>query len=241
MHRSCPYCGKPVSYFSALAIRRNGEYYCKRCKKESNVHIKKTILILFFFMLALSVLSLLYFLFLTDRENLWFMLVVAIPFIIFYLFTPIFVTLKPKKKFMDALYDTQMVEAEADPDPTMAKTAKVVPAFVDDIVLGDEEYKPAIDASVFSAIKEERKVAAETDGGTKSFDRFENISSSGTSGDTMPVENLRSITSNVDTAEKSTIDTVQKIVDEAESADDSVTEKTDSSSNDRGYDLSIFE
>jgi hypothetical protein len=225
-----------VSYFSALAIRRNGEYYCKRCKKESNIHIKKTILILFFFMLALSVLALLYFLFLTDRENLWFMLIVAIPFFIFYLFTPIFVTLKPKKKFMDALYDTQMVEAEADPDPTMAQTAKVVPAFVDDIVLGDEEYKPAIDSAVFTAIKEERKVVAETDGGTKSFDRFENISSSGTSGDTMPVENLRSVTVKKDNAEKAVIETVREIAEEPD------TDSTPGdSSTDRGYDLSIFE
>jgi hypothetical protein len=223
-----------VSYFSALAIRRHGEYYCKRCKKESNIHIKKTILILFFFMLALSVLALLYFLFLTDRENLWFMLIVAIPFFIFYLCTPLFVTLKPKKKFMDALYDTQMVEAEADPDPTMAQTAKVVPAFVDDIVLGDEEYKPAIDSAVFTAIKEERKVVAETDGGTKSFDRFENISSSVTSGDTMPVENLRSVTVKKDTAE-----TIREIADEASS--DAAADTSDHSLSDKGYDLSIFE
>ena len=32
----CPYCGKRISYFTALSIRRRGEYYCKRCKKESN-------------------------------------------------------------------------------------------------------------------------------------------------------------------------------------------------------------
>lgn len=241
MHRKCPYCGKPVSYFSALAIRRNGEYFCKRCKKESNVHIKKTILILFFFMLALSVLALLYFLFLTDRENLWFMLIVAVPFIIFYLCTPIFVSLKPKKKFQDSLYDTQMVEADADPDPTMAKTAKVVPAFVDDIVLGDEDYKPAIDSAVFSAIKEERRVVAETDGGTKSFDRFENISSSGASGDTMPVKNLKNITSKMDTAEKAPAEMKREMNDVTEKADESADKSVDQSVEDRGYDLSIFE
>ena len=193
LNTKCPYCGKSISYISAFMMRRKGEYFCKRCKKESNVHIKKTILIFFFFTLAAAVLVLLYYLLLTDKENLWFMLAAAVPFLIFYLFTPLFIRLKPKKKFQDSLYDTQMVEAEADPDPTMATTSKVVPAFVDDIVLGDDEYKPAIDADVFKAIKEERRVVADTDGGTKSFDRFENISSSGELGDTMPVSNLKDV------------------------------------------------
>jgi len=193
VNTKCPYCGKNISYVGTLIMRRKGEYYCKRCKKESNVHINKTILILFFFTVAFSVMALLYYLLLTDRENLWFMLIVAVPYFIFYLCTPLFIRLKPKKKFQDSLYDTQMVEADADPDPTMATTSKVVPAFVDDIVLGDEEYKPAIDADVFAAIKEERKAVSDTDGGTKSFDRFENISSGAAEGHTVPVGDLKDI------------------------------------------------
>ena len=190
----CPYCGKPVSYFGAFLIRRKGEYYCKKCKKESNVYIKKTILILFIVMLIISLAALLFFLLLTDRDNLWFMLIVAIPFIILYLLSPFFVRLKPKKKFQDSLYDTEMVETNiADPDPTMAQSATVVPAFVDDIVLGDDEYRPAIDSSVFNAIKEERRVVADTDGGTRSFDRFENISSGSQEGHTRPIENVRDV------------------------------------------------
>ena len=190
----CPYCGKTISYPAALVIRRKGEYFCKRCRKESNVHIRKTILVGFFFTLATSLLALFVYLFLTDRENLWFILIVALPYIVFYLFTPVFVRLTPKKKFQDVLYDTQMVDQPAaDPDPTMARTAKVVPAFVDDIVLGDEDYKPAIDSSVFNAIKEERKAVSDVDGGTKSFDRFENISSGADLGNTMHVENIRDI------------------------------------------------
>ena len=70
-------------------------------------------------------------------------------------------------------------------------TAKV-PMVVDDVVLGDEDYQPAINADVFNAIKEERKVVADTDGGTKSFDRFENISSDSL-GDTRPVDSLKDI------------------------------------------------
>ena len=190
----CPYCGKTVSYPIAFFIRRKGEYFCKKCKKESNIHIKKTIWIAFFMTLILSLLGLMYYLFMTDRENLWFILVVMIPYIIFYLCSPLFVRLRPKKKFQDSLYDTGMVETPiADPDPTMAKSAKVVPAFVDDIVLGDDDYKPAINSDVFNSIKEERKAIAETDGGTRSFDKFENISSSAKSGDTMAVGDIGDI------------------------------------------------
>lgn len=190
----CPYCDKPISYVTALSIRRRGEYYCKKCKKESNIHIKKTIWIFFLSMIVLALVILGYYLFMTDRENLWFAFFVAIPFIIFYFVSPAFVRLRPKKKFQDALYDTNMVDTpKADPDPTVAASAKVVPAFVDDIVLGDDDYKPAINSDIFNAIKEERKVAADLDGSTKSFDKFENISSSADIGDTKPVEDLKHI------------------------------------------------
>ncbi|MBQ6413001.1 MAG: hypothetical protein IJI19_05950 [Ruminococcus sp.] len=186
----CPYCGKHISYFTALSIRRRGEYYCRKCKKESNVHINKTIWVLFLGMLVLALIIMGFYLFMTDRENIWFVLLVAIPFLIFYIFSPLFVRLRPKKKFQDSLYDTDMMNTPIiEPDPTMASSAKVTPAFVDDIVLGDEEYKPAINSDIFNAIKEERKVVSDVDGGTRSFDRFDNISSSGKGGDN--IENTK--------------------------------------------------
>ncbi len=191
----CPYCGKPLSYFQALLIRKKGEYFCNKCKKESNIYIRKTILIPFIFVLIFAALVLFIFFFLTDRDNLWFMLVMAVPFFIFYLITPTFVRLRPKKKHMDVLYDMEMVESQTnDPDPTMARSSKVVPAFVDDIVLEDEEYKPNINADVFNAIKEERRIISDDEGTTKAFDKFENISSKGSS-DTMMVKNIKDIPS----------------------------------------------
>lgn len=191
----CPYCGKMIPYPAWFFLRRKGEYFCKRCKKESNIYIKKTIWLAFIPTLMLSLAGMLYYLFVEkNKENLWIILIVLIPYLIFYLCTPLFVGLRPKKKFQDSLYDTGMVETpKADPDPTMAQSAKVVPAFVDDIVLGDEDYKPAINSDVFNSIKEERKAIAETDGGTRSFDKFENISSSAKVGDTMPVEKMSDI------------------------------------------------
>lgn len=191
----CPYCGKRISYFTALSIRRRGEYYCKRCKKESNVHIKKTIWVMFFAALVFALLIMGYYILLTDRENPWFIFLVAVPFLLFYLFSPLFVRLRPKKKFQDSLYDTDMVNAPmADPDPTMASSAKIAPAFIDDLANSDREYQPAINPDVFKAIKGERKAIEEVDGGTRAFDKFENISSSGNDiGATKPVGNLKNV------------------------------------------------
>lgn len=197
----CPYCGKRISYFTALSIRRRGEYYCKKCKKESNIHINKTIWVMFVAVLVMSLIIMGYYIFMTDRENIIFVLLVAVPFLIFYIFSPLFVRLRPKKKFQDSLYDTDMVNAPmAAPDPTMASSAKVAPAFMDDMGLNDEKYQPTINSEVFNAIKEERKVVADTQGGTKFFDRFENISSSADEdiGSTRTVGSLKYISSSDD-------------------------------------------
>ena len=193
----CPYCGKQMTYFQAFFNRTRGEFFCNKCKKESNILIKKTLLIPFFIALFLSLLILFSFFFMTEKTNLWFMFFVAIPFIGFYAFTPFFVVLRPRKKHMDVLYDTGIIESPiVDPDPTMAETSNVVPTFVDDVVLTDDD-KPVINADIFNAIKEDRKIVddADTGGDTRSFSKFENISSNKDFGDTMPVTNLKNISS----------------------------------------------
>lgn len=190
----CPYCGKQMTFFQAFIYRTRGEFFCNKCKKESNVLIKKTLLIPFFIALLLSLLILFAFLFMTDKTNLWYMLFVIIPFICFYVLTPFFVVLKPRKKHMDVLYDTGIIESPiVDPDPTMAGTSKVVPTFVDDVVLTDDD-KPVINEEIFNAIKGDRKIVDEDSGGdTRSFSKFENINSNKDLGDTMPVQNLKNI------------------------------------------------
>ncbi|MBR2715806.1 MAG: hypothetical protein IKB73_06360 [Ruminococcus sp.] len=188
----CPYCGKQLTFMQAFIMRSRGEYYCNKCKKESNILIKKTLLIPFLFTLVLSLLILAVFLIATDKTNIWFMLFVAVPFIVFYFLTPFFVVLKPRKKHMDVLYDTGIIESPiVDPDPTVAKTSRVVPTFVDDVVLTDEN-KPVINKDVFNAIKEERKIVEDSSSGdTKSFSKFDNISSNKNMDATMPVKNLK--------------------------------------------------
>ena len=190
----CPYCGKQLTFMQAFVIRNRGEYFCNKCKKESNILIRKSLLGPFIGATAISVLFLLIFFFATDRTNLFFMLLVALPFFGFYMLTPFYVELKPRKKHMDVLYDTGMIDSPiVDPDPTMAKTSRVIPTFVDDVVLTDHD-KPVINADVFNAIKEDRKVMEQqSSGDTKSFSRFENISSNKNLDATMPVNDLKNL------------------------------------------------
>lgn len=190
----CPYCGKQLTFMQAFVIRNRGEYFCNKCKKESNILIRKSLLGPFIGATALSILFLLVFFFATDRTNLFFMLLVALPFFGFYLLTPFFVELKPRKKHMDVLYDTGMIDSPiTSPDPTMAKTSRVIPTFVDDVVLTEDD-KPVINADVFNAIKEDRKVMEQqSSGDTKSFSKFENISSNKNLDATMPVNDLKNL------------------------------------------------
>ena len=190
----CPYCGKQLTFMQAFVIRNRGEYFCNKCKKESNILIRKSLLGPFIGATVLSILFLVLFYFGTDRTNLFFMLLVALPFFGFYLLTPFYVELKPRKKHMDVLYDTGMIDSPiVDPDPTMAKTSRVIPTFVDDVVLTEHD-KPVINADVFNAIKEDRKVMEQqSSGDTKSFSRFENISSNKNLDATMPVNDLKNL------------------------------------------------
>lgn len=188
----CPYCGKKVEYSKAFFMHNEGEHFCDKCKKESNVIIKKDIFIPFIIAVIVALLIVLAFFMLTDKTNLLFVFLVAVPFIVFYILTPFFVVLKPKKKHMDSLYDTSMVESPiVTPDRTVVTASKVKPTFVDDVIL-DDEYKPSIDKDVFESIKKDRSIIANTDGGTKPVSSFEEISSK-KKDETMPVKNLKDV------------------------------------------------
>lgn len=194
----CPYCSKQLTYFQAFFVRNKGEYFCNKCKKESNVLIRKSLFAPFIIVLVISLIILLLFFTLTDKTNFWFVLLVALPFFGFYLLTPFFIDLKPRKKHMDSLYDTGIVESPiVDPDPTVAKSSTVIPAFVDDVVLTDDD-KPVINKDIFNAIKEERKIKETASGDTKSFSKFESTATSDNINSTMPIKSIKEITNTFD-------------------------------------------
>ena len=194
----CPYCSKQLTYFQAFFVRNKGEYFCNKCKKESNVLVRKSLFAPFIIALVISLIILLLFFMLTNKTNFWFILLVALPFFGFYLLTPFFIDLKPRKKHMDSLYDTGIVESPiVDPDPTVAKSSTVIPAFVDDVVLTDDD-KPVINKDIFNAIKEERKIKETASGDTKSFSKFESTATSDNINSTMPIKSIKEITNTFD-------------------------------------------
>ncbi len=99
----CPYCGKRISYFSAYFSRRKAIYVCPRCGRECRVVISKIIIPIFIIvaMISLAVIGC-WFLFKLTSNPLGIALV-ALPLVIFGLFTPKFVQLEPLKKYQKSM------------------------------------------------------------------------------------------------------------------------------------------
>lgn len=116
----CPYCGRSVSYFDSLFMKNKGEYTCKRCGCITNVGLNRTIYAITSVLCVLVLLIVVLYLFFGDLTNLWSLLLVIIPFTIYYCIVPMFLILEPTsdksqtKKIMDKkLTDTQSVFLEA--------------------------------------------------------------------------------------------------------------------------------
>lgn len=116
----CPYCGRSVSYFDSLFMKNKGEYTCKRCGCIANVGLNRNLYavtsILCVFVLLLVVL----YLFFGDLTNLWSLLLVIIPFAVYYCIVPMFLMLVPTsdksqaKRVMDKkMTNTQSIFIEA--------------------------------------------------------------------------------------------------------------------------------
>ncbi|MGN0498176.1 MAG: hypothetical protein ACI4F6_03820 [Acutalibacteraceae bacterium] len=93
----CPYCGKKISYLSAIRERANGEHACDRCKRNSTIYFVKNIkvFIVVICLIALALLSV--FLFTPLRGNFFCIFLMFIPFIIFYFCIPLFIRFVPIK------------------------------------------------------------------------------------------------------------------------------------------------
>ncbi len=159
----CPYCGRRLSYFNALMIRTKGEYFCKKCGKESNIYINKKIFPVFFSVLIISLLVTLYFCFFSNK-NLFLLFFVILPYVIFYLCAPYFVNLKPMKKYMDTLYSSVNISSE------VSKNTET---------LIDHTNENLINTDIFNIIKSEKNNISDSKESQESqFESFEEINSS---------------------------------------------------------------
>lgn len=91
----CPYCHRKVSYFGAGILKTRGEHSCKGCKCISNVVIHRA---LYGIGGGAVVLSLIFVLVLStymEHDNIWGIVIVLLPYLIFYILSPFFIKLEP--------------------------------------------------------------------------------------------------------------------------------------------------
>lgn len=94
----CPYCGKELNYFQAFMQRKQGEYKCKRCGRNSTVYFSGVFK--FIVVVAVLISVVLVIISITPKfiQSLWGMLWVAVPFLVLYFITPFFVRLVPIRR-----------------------------------------------------------------------------------------------------------------------------------------------
>lgn len=154
----CPYCKRKMPYTESLLNKTSGQYVCSRCKNESNIHIKKRIIMVFTaVLLSAVIITVLFLTAFSDFLPLGIFLV-SVLFVIFFFITPFFIRLVPLKKYMEMQEKAKENEKTAISieDEYVKTTTRVMPAFSD-----DEERVP-IDKDVFNAIKAERKKIEES-------------------------------------------------------------------------------
>lgn len=154
--KRCPYCGKRISYTASFSNRRNAEYVCPRCGKESKVRIKSSIMIVFAVFAVVSIAIMIVWSVLGFSNNPLGIAFVALPLIVFVFLTPKFVYYEPLKKYKKSME---------------AKKAGI--AYSDNLLISDFKEEPfrgrnaqdngqfQINADVFNKIRAERNAARE--------------------------------------------------------------------------------
>ncbi len=91
----CPYCHRKVSYFGAGILKTKGEHDCSGCKCISNVVIHRALYGIAGGAVVLSLIFLLTFSAYMEHDNIWGIILVLSPFLIFYILAPFFIKLEP--------------------------------------------------------------------------------------------------------------------------------------------------
>lgn len=91
----CPYCKSKVPYMRAFLERDNGEYVCEECGNTSTIYfIKKMNVVITAVTVTAILIFILYYIF-GSSASLWGVILESLPFIIFFLMTPLFFRLVP--------------------------------------------------------------------------------------------------------------------------------------------------
>lgn len=136
----CPYCGKNMSYFSALIGKNSSVYKCRGCMKTSNVYIVKNLFKIYLIFAVIAIVSVVLFLNFGNTgslQGLWFAIV---PFVLFYAICPLFVRLKPMQIYADIVKQESPKTDTVQKNPAQIGDTRVVPQ-IDDV----KEYTENLD------------------------------------------------------------------------------------------------
>ena len=111
----CPHCGKQVNWFRAWALKTQGEYRCGKCGECSNVSLDKALYPLAAVAAIAGAVFLVLFVTLVQEFSFTSLVLIAVPFLLFFLISPFFVRLRPIQpaKMPPApgqMHDTQRVD-----------------------------------------------------------------------------------------------------------------------------------
>lgn len=155
--KKCPYCGKRVSYVSAFASRRKGEYVCTRCGRESKVAIRTSVFPMFALFALVSVAIMTSLILTKNVNNPIGILLVAIPLVIFVLMSPVFVKYEPLKKYKKTMEARKAGIEYSDNISTGELEVEAAPILSSEFELNDG-FK--INSDLFNKIKSERTAAS---------------------------------------------------------------------------------
>lgn len=90
----CPHCGRKLGLLGAWMLRTQGEYVCPKCGGVSNVVLDRSIYGFAFLTVSASAVFFLLAVFGLLSFDLWLLLLVLLPFLLFYLISVFLVRLK---------------------------------------------------------------------------------------------------------------------------------------------------
>lgn len=91
----CPHCGKQVNWFRAWALKTQGEYRCGKCGECSNVSLDKALYPLAAVAAIAGAVFFVLFVTLVREFSFTSLVLIAVPFLLFFLISPFFVRLRP--------------------------------------------------------------------------------------------------------------------------------------------------
>lgn len=151
--KNCPYCGQKVSYLTAIMEKDKGEHTCKKCGRNSTVYFVKALRAAIIAAVAVSAVILTIWLVAGDYTNLWGMLWVFLPFLVFYVCTPVFYRLVPlkttaakaeKEKKDDGFYYPTPASGSTKVIPNVSQVSGEFLLVDDDMDVGATKVMPAV-------------------------------------------------------------------------------------------------